>query len=334
MALLACAAFPWGSESARALTRVELYQVTVPVADRSEAAQAVAFDAALKVVLVRVTGRRAAAEDPALAPLTHNARRYVQQYRSASDSELWVAFDGGAIERWLIQNGQPVWGRARPLTLVWLTAGNGPASGVVATADASSDLKSAVSAAAALRGIPLAWPSGADLQREHLDYAAVAAANPGTLAEAGHRMGAEGVLIGRAASVTAGAPVRWTFVFEEHSSDSSGDAAEGVNRAADAYAGIFAQSGGPQTVRIEVSGVKDLHDYARVQAYLESLPAVTHVGVDALALDMVRFSLTARGGADAVRHALGLENKLQPAAAAPAGSPPAEDGTLRYQLRR
>ena len=253
---------------------------------------------------------------------------------SASDNQLWVAFDGGAIERWLTQNGQPLWGRERPLTLVWLTAGNGPASGVVATADAASELKAAVTAAAALRGVPLLWPSGADLQREHLDYAAVAAASSSTLAETARRMGAEGVLIGRATAVSAAAPVRWTFVFEDRSSEFSGDAAEGVNRAADAYAGIFALSGGPQPVEIEVSGVSDLNDYAHVQAYLESLPAVTHVAVEALGLDMVRFRLTTRGGADAVRHALALEDKLQPAAAASAAAPAGEDGVLRYQLRR
>ncbi len=38
------------------MTRAELYQATVPVADRSEAAQSAAFEAALKIVLIRVTG--------------------------------------------------------------------------------------------------------------------------------------------------------------------------------------------------------------------------------------------------------------------------------------
>ena len=103
-----------------ALTRAELYQATVPVADRSEASQAAAFEAALKIVLVRVTGRRAAEEDPALAPLVANARRYVQQYRAAPDNQLWVAFDSAAIDRWLTQNDQPIWGRERPSTYVWL----------------------------------------------------------------------------------------------------------------------------------------------------------------------------------------------------------------------
>jgi len=80
----------------------------------------------MKIVLVRVTGRRSAADDPALAPLVGNARRYVQQYRGTPDNQVWVSFDGPAIERWLTQNGQPLWGHERPTTFVWLTAQTAP----------------------------------------------------------------------------------------------------------------------------------------------------------------------------------------------------------------
>jgi len=320
-------AFLCGAPPIHALTRIELYQATVPLADRSETAQAAAFEAALKIVLVRVTGRRAAAEDPALAPLTHDARRYVQQYRGASENQLWVAFDGAAIERWLTQNSQPLWGHLRPLTMVWLAVQTGASSGTVLSADDASELKSAVSAAAAVRGVPLRWPSTADLQREHLDYLGVSGSNSNSLVEIAHRLGGEGVLIGRAANATVAAPVRWTFVFEERSSESSGDAADGVNRAADAYAGIFAITGGLAPVSIEVMGVKDLHDYARVQAYLESLPSVTHVGVEALSGESVRFQLTTRGGTEGLQHVIALGDRLQ---SAPAG----ENGILRFQLRR
>src|SRR6266851_9593597 len=68
-----------------ALTRGELYQASAPIADRSEAAQTEAFQTAMKIVLVRVTGRRSAEDDPTLSPLVGNARRYVQQYRGAPD---------------------------------------------------------------------------------------------------------------------------------------------------------------------------------------------------------------------------------------------------------
>src|SRR5579859_7236848 len=164
-----------------ALTRAELYQATVPVADRSEASQTAAFEAALRAVLVRVTGRRAAEDDPAFAPLLASARRYVQQYRAAADSQLWIAFDSAAIDRWLTQNNQPIWGRERPSTYMWLAVQTGPQSGTVVTSEDASELKTTIEAAAVVRGTPLLWPSAADLAHDHLDYTGLASASPGAL---------------------------------------------------------------------------------------------------------------------------------------------------------
>jgi uncharacterized protein len=315
------------SDASRALTRAELYQASAPVADRSEAAHTAAFEAAMKIVLVRVTGRRTADEDPALAPLINNARRYVQQYRAAPDNQIWVSFDGSAIERWLTQNGQPLWGHERPSTFVWLAVQTGPQSGSVVTGDEVSELKSAVDAAAALRGVPLLWPSASDLQRNHVDYSGLSGGAASSLADLAHRLGAEGALIGRATNSSLTAGVRWTFLFQDRSGEFSGGAAEGVNRAADSYAGIFAVSGGLVPIDIEVTGVGDLREYARVQSYLESLAYVNHVGVSAYSGDTVRFRLTARGGAEALQHVLALNGRLQPIAAG-------ENGVPRFQLRR
>jgi hypothetical protein len=112
----------------------DLYQATVPISDRSEQSQTVAFQAALKVVLSRITGQRSGDQDAALAPLLANARQYVQQYRPAADNQMAVVFDGPAIERWLSKNGRPVWGQERPATFVVLAVQT-PAPGAILTAD-------------------------------------------------------------------------------------------------------------------------------------------------------------------------------------------------------
>jgi hypothetical protein len=314
------------ADAGRALSRPDLYQATVPVANQSEAARPAAFAAALRIVLVRVTGRRTGDEDPALAPLINKAGRYVQQYRAAPDNQLWVAFDGAAIERWLTQNGLPLWGRERPVTFIWLAVQSGPQAGTVVTAEDASELKSALDLAAAMRGVPLRWPTAAELQQDHLDYAALSGASQSTLADLGHRLGAEGTLIGRATNATLAAGVHWTFLFQDRSSEFSG-ALEGVNRAADTYAGIFAVSGTLAAVDIEVTGVSDIRDYALVQGYLESLTFIAHVGVEALSDDTLRFRLTTRGGPEPLQHALALNGRLQPIAAG-------DNGVQRFQLRR
>jgi len=232
---------------------------------------------------------------------------------------LWVAFDGSAIERWLTQNGQPLWGRDRPSTFVWLSVQAGAQAVKVLTADDTSELKGAIDAAAAMRGIPLIWPNAAAAG------AATAATAPSP-ADIGHRLGAEGVLIGRANNVAEAASVRWTLLFQDRSSEFSG-AVEGVNRAADLYAGLFAASGSLAPVDIEVGGVADLRDYANVQGYLESLTFITHVSVQALSGDTVRFRLTTRGGIESLQHAIALSGRLQP-------QPAGDNGIQRFQLRR
>jgi len=323
--LMVWAALSAGHAS-RASTRAELYQATVPFADRCETAPPAAFQAAMRIVLVRVTGRRSADEDAALGPLVGNAHRYVQQCRAAPDNQLWVAFDGPAIERWLTQNGQPLWGHERPTTFVWLSAQTAPQSGTVITADDTSDLKMAIDAAAVARGLPLLWPSAADIQRSHLDYAGVNDTAPSALADIGRRMGGEGVLIGKASGTSANANVRWTHLFQDRSSEFSGTL-EGVNRAADLYAELFAASGTLVPVDIEVTGIGDLRDYASVETYLESLSFISHVGIVALTGDTVRFRLATRGGAESLQRGLSLTGRLQTMTAG-------DDGVQRFQLRR
>jgi hypothetical protein len=323
--LWACVAGLCFAEAAFSLTRAEMYQATAAVADRSEAAQSAAFQSAMRTVLIRVTGRRSADEDPALSPLLTNARRYVQQYRAAPDSQLWVAFDGPAIERWLTQNGQPLWGHERPTTLVLLAVQTGAQNGSVIATEDSSELKAAIDAAAVARGLPLVWPSGAELQKYHIDFATVNNGSPSAFADIGRRMGSDGILVGRASGAAASANIRWTHLFQDRSSEYSGTL-EGVNRAADLYAGLFAASGSLVPVDIEVIGVSDLRDYASLENYLESLTFISHVSVESLTGDTVRFRLATRGGGDSLQRALSLNGRLQPVAAG-------ETGIQRFQLR-
>jgi uncharacterized protein len=313
------------ADAAAALTRAELYQATVPVAESCESAQPATFQIALRIVLVRVTGRISAQDDPALSPLVDSARRYVQQCRRAAGNQLWVAFDGPAIERWLTQNGQPLWGHERPSTFVWLTAQTGPQAGTVITADDTSELKAAVDAAAVSRGVPLLWPTAAEVQKNRLDYAGINGTGPSALADIGRRLGGEGVLIGRASNTSATANVRWTHLFQDRTSEFSG-ATEGVNGTADLYAGLFAASGNLAPIDIEVTGVSDLRDYASVETYLESLTFISHLSVVALTGDTVRFRLATRGGAESLQRTLSLNGRLQPIAAG-------DNGIQRFSLR-
>jgi hypothetical protein len=139
-------------------------------------------------------------------------------------------------------------------------------------------------------------------------------------------VGAEGLLVGHANGNTASAAVRWTLQFQDRSSEFAG-ALEGVNHAADLYAGIYAASGSLAPVEIEVAGVQDVKQYAAVQNYLASLSFVSQVGVGALTTDGIRFHLLTRGGIEALQHAIALNGRLQSVAAG-------ENGVPRFQVEQ
>lgn len=108
--------------TAPALARDTQYTVTVPVADRSEAARGTAVRQALGDVLIRLSGDPAILRQAGGAALVAKANRYLQQYQYEGNEaggalQLRAGFDGAALETEMRQQGLPLRGRERPPTL-------------------------------------------------------------------------------------------------------------------------------------------------------------------------------------------------------------------------
>src|SRR5687767_273628 len=109
---------------AAALRQVRVYEVTVA----SQTDSAVQAQAGLRQVLVRATGSRDAANDPALANVLAQAETYVIAKRPpTTGSGTVVVYDAAALERDITAAGRTVWANERPLLMVVLTGG--PAAG-------------------------------------------------------------------------------------------------------------------------------------------------------------------------------------------------------------
>ena len=173
----------WPAFGASAAEVQGLYDASVPVADQQQPARAQAMRAGLAQVLVRVTGYGGAPQDPVLADMLDDAPHYVQQYRyltappaatatapataaaapattaaAPPPLQLWMAFDPVGIDQALRARHQPVWGRARPLVLVWLAVDDGNGSRHLVSASDGSDESQALEDEAQLRGLPLRLP--------------------------------------------------------------------------------------------------------------------------------------------------------------------------------
>src|SRR5579862_910537 len=77
--------------AAWALRPVRVYEVDLD--ERSTTA----VQNAMRQALVRATGRRESADDPALAAVIADAARYVKSYATGARGEAQVVFDGAAV---------------------------------------------------------------------------------------------------------------------------------------------------------------------------------------------------------------------------------------------
>src|SRR2546429_2685635 len=93
---------------------VRVYEVDV------EGQSGPALQDAMRQALVRATGRRESAADPALASVVAEATRYVKNYAVGPRGESQVVFDAAGVERAITGAGGSIGDRERPFTLVVL----------------------------------------------------------------------------------------------------------------------------------------------------------------------------------------------------------------------
>jgi len=283
VALIVFGLLPLEASAARA---VRVYEVDV------SGQSTTALQDAMRQALVRATGRRESANDPALASLIEDAPKYVKSYSPGPRGETQVIFDRVAVDRAIAAAGRSVWNPERPFTLVVLYPPPGRADGDAA--------RTALEQEAAARGllisvIPLAIvdANGTELGRD-------------SLLNTAQRYGGDAVLVGRSDAGASAGQYQWTLYTNFSSQSWSGPLSRGIDGTVDLLAPAqrdsLAQT--EAKVLVEVDGVGTLTDYANVQKMLESAPGVRGANIVRAAGNTVTFDITARGGADALDHAL------------------------------
>ena len=276
---------------------VALYQAAVPLKSASEADRAAAFGEALKIAAVRASGRRDAAEAPAVVAAAADPARYVQQYSTTADRMLKVGFDGRAMEQLLQQAGLPLWPAERPTTTVLLfvpsIAGGARA---VTTAERPPE-RSEIERVAQLRGVPVAWPAEA--------------VDPGAARTRVNSAGTGAVLMGTAAP----AGYDWTCGHAGQTARGSGSLAAGLGLAADTLAARYAPGStrGLSTVPVRIGGLDGVRSYAALTTYLEGLSLVRSVSLQELSGSTALLDLGVRGDLELLRRIFALDGRLVPA---------------------
>jgi uncharacterized protein len=251
-----------------------------------------ALQNAMRQALVRATGRRESADDPALASVVADAARYVQSYTSGPHGEPQVVFDAAAVGRALEAAGRSVWTHERPFTLVVLYP---PLSR--ADADAA---RAELERTATERGLPI---SVIPLPVVDSGGNALAADQ---LLQSAQRYGGDQVLVGRADAAVAPGQLQWTLYTRAESPSWSGPLSAGIDHTVDLLApppGAAAAADAATRVRIE--GVSGLADCAAVERVLQSIPGVRRADLTEVDGSSATFEIDVPGGSTALERELG-----------------------------
>jgi hypothetical protein len=294
--------------SASAAPVPSLYAAIVPGSDPQHSAQA-----AMREVLVRLVGNRDAGDDPALAGIVEDAKRYVQLERNTTRGATQVIFDGPSLRAAVAAAGRSVWDPDRPLVWVLLPALPG---------SATDDLRSQLNTAAQVRGLPIALVSAESAG------AAADAGNVSTAAllAAAHRAGAGAALTAQA-SASDPQSLQWTLVAPNTDGHWSGNAAVAIDGVTDALvrASHELESTPAGEFDCQIGGVGDLAAFTTVVDSVSTLPGVSDVTLRAVDADQLTLHFKARGGSGAITHALAAEHLHSLGASG--------DGVLRYRYQ-
>ena len=281
-----------GAAPAWALRPVQVYEVTV----RGASATTVVTEG-MREALVRATGRRDAAANPALAAMVQNAAQYLKGSKALPGGAIQVDFDGVRLGQAILAAGASLWDDNRPFTLVAINP--------VPSGPAGDALRVQLEQTAEERGLPISL-----VPLAVADAAGVTLPDDAVLQSA-KSLGGDAVLIGRADPANPG-QWQWHLVSGYSSDGWSGAADAGINGAADLLASVAVETGSrPLTqVVVQVTGVATLTDYARVEQLLRALPGVQSSGLTGAQGTTATFTVGVRGGGTALLRGLAASTHL------------------------
>lgn len=319
--------------TAQAIEVTDLYTGVVPVPDQSEPARLDGQAAALRQVLVKMSGAPSVLALPQVQANLGKAAAYVQRYQymvqpapadtpvgTPGSLQLQVSFDGRALEQLLQDAAAPIWGARRPLTLVWLAVADDRGRRLL-DADDEPELVRELQYASRARGLPVVLPLLDLEETNQINISDVWGRFLEPLNSFSARYGAEALLAGRLEKIGDNWQGELSFMqgVLRH-----GVIAQAATRAelltqlfgqvaeflASKYAVVLDPSK-DASVLVRVRNVRQLEDYALLSQFFSGLQAVRQADVVEVGEGQALFSLRLIADQSALLQATALDTRLQ-----------------------
>ena len=314
--IFVCLLFTFNQALAR--PALSLYDVEVLVVDESQETRWRAFKEGLNEVFIRIAGD-SIVMDKLKSPA---ASRYIKQYsydpvenpETNEEGELLshrlkIQYNGSAMEKYLRDNGFPVWGGHRAEVVVWLAIRDGRNEYVLKDSDKSL-IKDTANKALQRRGVPERWPLYDYKDRKILKVADIRGGFNDPVAAASKRYGRGPALTGSLIWSGSKWQSSWSLLMgssNRHWSIEDADYDQLINKAidqaADAMGIVFAvhDIGKGQelvAIQLDIQDVNSIQKYRKLENYLRDLSAVE--AVKALKVDgqSAIFEVTLRSSED------------------------------------
>lgn len=309
--------------SLAAAQSLDLYEGETEVADQSEGERNAGLARILAGVLARLASDPSEAAATSIDGVTAAAPSMVQQFRYRQDVDsssgaiayrqiLVARFDPAMVAAMLERSGIASWLGPRPEPQVWLAIDDGSGPRLVGAGQANA--VAALSAEARARGLVLRFPDNPALSESGLH-----AAWDGDTDAADALLGgadAQVQLLGRLYRAGGGWMAQWTLRdagaeigrITRSGTSTSVLLAAGADLAADELARRYrdlAMSGPPGQYQVRIHGIASAQAYARLRAYLDTLPFVRAAQAMSAEGDALTLRLDLASGIEGFRAAIG-----------------------------
>lgn len=313
------------------VSAAEVYQLDetlVPVESRSVAQRQKAISIGLKEVVLKNSGTKASISHPSIQAKVKNPSSLLSQFGYKEiDGELFlqVSFDHQRIIQLLRDAHLPVWGKQRPLTLIWLVEDDAEARQIVSDGSVL-DSRELFQSASQSNGVPLLFPIMDLDDNMNVTLNDIRGMFVEQVARASQRYQADYFVM--ASIDTRGKVIQYNFALYPKSSgetlhkpltskskqvnDIDTAVKEIIAAVSEYYVGRYAIADSGNTLNSNVTfvDITELKQLVEIEKYFKQLSAVKSVQLTQLQGTSAKFTLDLFGTEDDLRRLMKLEPRV------------------------